>query len=136
MVDNKRFASFDLSQDHVLTVTVLQTSPTDTQWEETKQAMIDHYDCAEQKGYRFAIIFDLRLMGLLDMRFYQDWANLFVQQRERTAAHIECTSVVTSNPVIKAGMNLFFTHLYSSIRPLKFASDPVEGLAFIAEQRG
>ena len=129
------FVTFELTND-VLTVIVRQSHPSEAEWHDTKATMIAYYDQAEKQQTRFAIVFNLTDLGMLHMQLFQDWASLFLKERERTAIVLICTSVITSNPILRQGMNFFFTHMYSSIRPLSFARNMTEALKFIDQQRG
>ena len=125
------FALFSFSKP-LLTITVKKATPTAEEWEWTKQTMITFYQTIDSQGFRMSIIFDLRCLGIMELGIFKDWAELFQEYREYTKRCVYRTSIITDNLTIKIGLNLFFS-LYTTVRPMKFASTLEEATQFVSE---
>jgi hypothetical protein len=129
LTNENDFALFSFSKP-ILTITVKKASPTTREWELTKQTMITYYKTIDQQQFRMAIIFDLRKLGIMDLAIFKEWATLFQEYRDYTKRCIHRTSIITDNITIKIGLNLFFS-LYTTVRPMKFASNFSEAQEFV-----
>ena len=129
LTNENDFAVFSFTKP-ILTITVKKASPTPQEWDWTKQTMITYYKTIDQQKFRMAIIFDLRKLGIMDLAIFKEWAALFQEYKEYTKRCVHRTSIITDNITIKIGLNVFFS-LYTTVRPMKFASDVPEAQEFV-----
>lgn len=123
------FSKFNLD-NYILTINVKKSLPNDIEWEETINTMKDFYTAAEINDYKFSIIFDLRLMGILPLKKIRQWGDLFIDYKEKTKNHINCTSVITDSYLIKSTLNIFFS-IYTTVRPMRIVNNIEESYEFI-----
>lgn len=126
------FAQFRFSQP-LLTVTVKKGSPTEEEWEWTKDTMVTFYKTIDSQKSRISIIFDLRNLGILEMGIFKDWADLFQEYKDYTKRCIHRTSILTDNVTIKIGLNVFFS-IYTTVRPFKMSTTLEEAEIFVMEE--
>jgi hypothetical protein len=118
-----------------LTVTIIRdTEPTDEEWTFAKETMMQFYEAAEAGNIRLRICFDLLNMCLLPARRYTDWANLFTTNRDKTAACVHATSIVTGSVLVRTAVNAFFA-VYNPVRPFRMAGSVTEALAWLENAR-
>ena len=129
LLHKNNFSQFKFEK-YILVITILKSTPTETEWINTKKIIISYYDSAVIGNFKFSIIFDLRQLGILPIIYYQEWANLFIEKKELTKKHINRTCIITDNNWIKTSLNLFFK-IYTTIRPFQFVSDLDKAFEFI-----
>lgn len=102
-------------------------------WKNTVNLMKSYYESAQKGNFRFSILFDLRKLGILPQRYYQEWANLFIESKKLTEKHILATCIITNNKILKASLNTFFM-IYKTVRPFKFVSNLEDANQFLEKQ--
>ena len=125
------FVSFDFEK-FVLLVTVTDKIPSEEEWKETKTIMKSFYESAEIGNFRFSIIFDLKQLGSLPYKYFEEWSSLFIDYKEKTEKYIHRTSIIVDSLLIRTAINLFFK-IYTTVRPMKFLDSIDEGRTFILE---
>ena len=68
--------------DYILLITVKNSQPNDLEWEDTIKLTKKFYDAAEIDKFKFSIIFDLKLMGILSYNKIKQWGDLFIEYKE------------------------------------------------------
>lgn len=132
LIQKNDFVKFEF-QNHILTVTILKSQPEEDEWEYTKKIMISYYDSAVIGNFKFSILFDLRKLGILSVKYYKEWADLFIEKRELTEKHINKSCVLTDNIIIKNSFNFFFM-IYKTSRPFKFIDSIEDGDKFLKKE--
>lgn len=99
-------------------------------WNDTIKIMKSYYESAQKANFKFSILFDLRKLGLLPQKYYQEWANLFIASKKLTEQHIIATCIITNNKIMKTSINAFFV-LYKTVRPFKFVSNLNDAETFL-----
>ena len=129
LIQKNDFVNFEF-QNQILIVTILKSQPEEEEWEFTKKVMISYYDSAEIGNFRFSILFDLRKVGILPVKYYKEWADLFIEKKNLTEKYINKTCVLTDNIIIKNSFNFFFM-IYKTSRPFKFIDSLEDGDIFL-----
>jgi hypothetical protein len=125
------FATFYLDfKKSILLITIKKSQPTEDEWDMTKTTMKKYYKLFEQLGTKFSMIFNLLEMGLLSLKYYNDWADLFIEYKSKTEQYILATSIVVQSTVVRYAINAFFA-IYTTVRPMKITYDEKESLNFI-----
>jgi hypothetical protein len=118
-------------KDAVLYITIKKKSePTDEEWEFSKSFIQSFYVSVNETENKFSILFDLRNLCILSFTRYKEWADLFIKNKELTRKYVYSTSIINTNTIIKAAINIFFT-MYSTERPIKLTSNLKDSLEFI-----
>ena len=112
-------------------LTIKKDKPNDIEWDWIKMTMKEFYENAEIDNMKFSIIFDIRLLGILPFKYYNEWADLFLQKKEQTQKYINKTSILLDNTFIRLSLNCFFS-IYTTIRPMKFVDTIQEGIIFVS----
>lgn len=126
------FVIFEFRQP-LLTITVKEGLPTPEEWEETKTIIKSFYESAEIGNFRFSMVFDLRKLGMLPLSYFREWADLFLDYKEKTAKYIHRTSIIIDNMVLRTSINLFFK-IYTTVRPMLFAETLQEANRFVEQE--
>lgn len=133
LVRENSFVRFVFTTPH-LRVTILHSNPpTNEEWTFTTTTIQHFYDAAEQGHLRLAMCFDLQQMGLLPMKRYMDWAQLFLNNTHRTASCVLATCIVTGSALVRGAVNGFFL-MYTPVRPFRMVDSVEDGLAWLALQ--
>lgn len=132
LTQKNKFVIFNF-ENFILTVTILKEQPDEDEWEFTKKIMISYYDSAVIGDFKFSILFDLRKLGILPVKYYKEWADLFIEKKELTEKHIHRTCVITENIIIRNSFNFFFM-IYKTSRPFKFVDSVDDGGLFLTEE--
>lgn len=125
------FCKFYL-KNYILTISVKTSQPADEDWDNTIKIMKSFYEAANINKFKFSIIFDLKLMGLLSYNKIKEWGDLFIDYREKTKEHIICTAIITDSFIIKNTLNLFF-NIYTTVRPMKMVDNINDAYIFIKQ---
>ena len=128
------FVKFNLDTNNInniiLFVTIKKEYPTDIEWKNINRLITDFYKSAELKNYKFSIIFDLRKLGKLELKKYEEWRKLFTSLKNKTSKFINKTCLIVDNNILKMSINMFLL-LYKSVRPLKVVQNFQQSLQFI-----
>jgi hypothetical protein len=125
------FVIFEFNKP-LLTITVKEGNPTSEEWEETKTIIKSFYESAKIGNFRFSMIFDLRKLSMLPLSYFQEWADLFLDYKEKTGKYIHRTSIIINNMVIRTSINLFFK-IYTTVRPMLFAETIEKANEFVMQ---
>ena len=131
LINENDFIIFQFDKP-LLLIRVKKSSPTDEEWKWTIDVMKLYYTTAEKANYRFSIIFDLAKLGLLDLKKYREWADLFIEYKELTKKYINKTSIITDNKLIKNSLNIFF-NIYTTVRPMKLCENVEDAKQFVLD---
>ena len=129
LVHENKFVNYTFKKP-ILYVTIKKLYPEEDEWNEAVKLMKSYYDSACIGDFRFSIIFDLRKIGLLEHKYYQEWANLFIEKKEMTEKYIIKTCIITSSTILRTSLNAFFT-IYKTVRPFCFVGTLDEAETFI-----
>ena len=130
LIEENNFINYTYT-DSILYITIKNNSvPTTVEWEFSKKFMLSFYESAKQTKSRFSLIFDLRKLCILPFKMYQEWADLFISNKELTELYVNKTGIINNNKIIKGAINIFF-NLYTTVRPLKLVSSMDEAHKFI-----
>ena len=130
LIKENEFCRFHFEGSIVL-VTIIKSVPSEEEWEWTKMIMLSFYESAEISNKKISIIFDLRLIGILPMKYYKEWSDLFISLKEKTQKYIHKTSILVDNVLIKTSLNCFFS-IYTTVRPMKFVDSIDDGKKFVS----
>ena len=101
----------------------------DEEWHSLMQTVQDYYNHADCNGIEFRIIFDVRSMESVPISHGLQWIELFQKNRHITEKCVICTSMITSNKLVRDGVN-FFLKFYSPIKPFKIFTDSKDAKEF------
>lgn len=132
LVEENDFINYTF-YNSILYITIKQNkTPTEEEWNFSKKFMINFYKSVKQSKTLFSMIFDLKNLCILPLKMYQDWANIFGDNKELTEQYLNGTSIINNNSLIKNTLNIFFK-IYPTVRPIKLVSSMNDAMTFINE---
>jgi len=129
MIIENDFIEFNYDK-FILTLTTKKNSPSDEEWEFTKNTIMRFYDSALKKKTKFSLIFNIEKLNILDIKKLKDWANLFKKNKDKTNIVIHKSAMITNIIIVKYTLNLFLS-IYKTERPSKIVSNMQEAIDFI-----
>ena len=119
-------------ENKILLIKILKAQPTDEEWEFTKDTIMSFYDAALLKNYTISLVFDLKELGMLEIKKIKEWAELFKNNRHKTLKILKKSAMITDNTLFRITINMFLT-MYKNTKPIKVVSSFEEALDFINE---
>ena len=104
---------------------------TDEEFEVLMNHIDNFYKACELSKTKVGMIMDTRLLGLLEMKYYQKFADYFSNNKEMCQKCIIASCIISDSSLITTLVNTFLK-LYQSVRPVRLEYTIDKGLEFIA----
>tara|TARA_B100001123_G_C15127189_1_gene953801 strand:+ start:493 stop:909 length:417 start_codon:yes stop_codon:yes gene_type:complete len=88
------------------------------------------YEACNHINKKFAILFDLRNLGILTIDYYKKFITFFKSHEEISEKCLICSSIICNNYIINNIINRILL-FYKNIRPIKIVDNDSDALEFI-----
>jgi len=105
-------------------------TPTQFEWQEVLEFIIDLYCNYDQHCLTVGLIFNLNKLIYLSPKMLKQWSIFFIENTHVTNRIIIASSIILEKSIIKHFLNIFFT-VYNPIKPLKFVKSEENAIQFI-----
>jgi hypothetical protein len=129
IVKKNDFVEF-IYENNVLIMETLKPTPTDEEWEFTKETLLSFYTDAFEKKYNFSLIFNLKDFYMTDIKKIRDWGELFTTNRETNKQVLTKSVLITDNIFFRYVLNMVLS-VYPTSKPIKIVASLEEALEFI-----
>ena len=102
----------------------------DTEFDGLMNHIDNFYKACEQSNVRVGMIIDVRNLGLLDMKYYQAFADYFSSKKEMSKKCLIASCIICDNAIITGLVNTFLK-FYNSVRPVRLGSSIETGIKFV-----
>ena len=129
--ENSFFKILFDNDTQILNITVKTECPlVEQELNELIDSLTTFYKACNHINKKFAILFDLRNLGILTIDYYKKFITFFKSHEEISKKCLICSSIICNNIIINNIINgiLLF---YKNVKPIKIVDNYSDGLEYI-----